>query len=256
MQDMIALIESVGIEAVREKSVALTSYAIERGGVACSARWASSSPRRATAAERGGHVTFNHPLMREVTAALWERDVIPDYRDPGGLRLGLSPLSTSFAEVERGHRAGAPRRSTDCRQPEPHALPPTARPGDTDRRHLTVERVAARHAATARRGASRRAGERGYEVEVGECMSGDPASTSAPKEQRAAELTRMLLDPAIRAVVPPWGGELAIDLLDQLDWQRARRRPSRPGGRLQRLDGLDAAAHAAARLGTRSTAPT
>jgi kynureninase len=40
--------------------------------------------------------------MREVTAALWERDVIPDYRDPGGLRIGLSPLSTSFAEVERG----------------------------------------------------------------------------------------------------------------------------------------------------------
>ena len=28
----------------------------------------------------------------------------------------------------------------------------------------------------------------------------------------------MLRDPAIRAVVPPWGGELAIDLLDQLDW--------------------------------------
>ncbi|MFC6344767.1 kynureninase, partial [Nocardioides hankookensis] len=51
---------------------------------------------------RGGHVTFNHPLMREVTAALWERDVIPDYRDPGGLRLGLSPLSTSYDEVEHG----------------------------------------------------------------------------------------------------------------------------------------------------------
>jgi len=58
---------------------------------------------------------------------------------------------------------------------------------------------------------------RGFEVEVGECMSGERV-TSAPKEQRAAELTRMLLDPAIRAVVPPWGGELAIDLLDQLDW--------------------------------------
>jgi len=40
--------------------------------------------------------------MREVTAALWEQDVIPDYRDPGGLRIGLSPLSTSFEEVERG----------------------------------------------------------------------------------------------------------------------------------------------------------
>lgn len=61
--------------------------------------------------------------------------------------------------------------------------------------------------------------ERGFAVEVGECLAGDGV-TSAPREQRAAELTRMLLDPAIRAVVPPWGGELAIDLLDQLDWER------------------------------------
>ena len=40
--------------------------------------------------------------LREVTARLWEQDVIPDYRDPGGLRVGLSPLSTSFAEVLAG----------------------------------------------------------------------------------------------------------------------------------------------------------
>ena len=31
--------------------------------------------------------------------------MIPDYRDPGGLRIGLSPLSTSFAEVYRGMAA-------------------------------------------------------------------------------------------------------------------------------------------------------
>ena len=59
--------------------------------------------------------------------------------------------------------------------------------------------------------------ERGYDVEVGECM-GQPTHVSAPVEQRAAELDRMLLDPAIRAVVPPWGGETAIDLVDRLDW--------------------------------------
>ena len=47
-------------------------------------------------------VTLRHPRMREVTAALWRRDVLPDYREPDGLRLGLSPLSTSYAEVERG----------------------------------------------------------------------------------------------------------------------------------------------------------
>ena len=40
--------------------------------------------------------------MRDVTAALWRRDVLPDFREPDGLRLGLSPLSTSYAEVERG----------------------------------------------------------------------------------------------------------------------------------------------------------
>ena len=61
---------------------------------------AVASPR--DPALRGGHVTLTHPAMREVTAALWQQDVIPDYRDPGGLRIGLSPLSTSFAEVERG----------------------------------------------------------------------------------------------------------------------------------------------------------
>ncbi|WP_341926380.1 S66 peptidase family protein [Nocardioides psychrotolerans] len=59
--------------------------------------------------------------------------------------------------------------------------------------------------------------ERGFEVVVGECMSADRV-TSAPKERRAAELMSMLLDPEVRAVVPPWGGELAIDLLDELDW--------------------------------------
>jgi muramoyltetrapeptide carboxypeptidase LdcA involved in peptidoglycan recycling len=60
--------------------------------------------------------------------------------------------------------------------------------------------------------------ERGFEVEVGDCMDGT-GLTSAPAEQRAAELTRMLADPAIACVVPPWGGETAIDLVDLLDWE-------------------------------------
>ena len=61
--------------------------------------------------------------------------------------------------------------------------------------------------------------KRGYDVVVGECMSAD-RWVSAPKEQRAAELTAMLTDPSIRAVVPPWGGAgTALDLLDQLDYE-------------------------------------
>ena len=101
LQDMLAVIEEAGMPAVREKSVALTSYAVELAdSLLAPAGVVVSSPR--DPAWRGGHVTLNHPQMREATAVLWERDVIPDYRDPHGLRIGLSPLSTSFDEVERG----------------------------------------------------------------------------------------------------------------------------------------------------------
>jgi kynureninase len=99
LQDMLALIERAGIDAVRSKSVGLTEHAI-----ALADRDLPdvevASPRDRD--RRGGHVTLRHPRMREVTAALWRRDVLPDYREPDGLRLGLSPLSTSYAEVERG----------------------------------------------------------------------------------------------------------------------------------------------------------
>lgn len=64
--------------------------------------------------------------------------------------------------------------------------------------------------------------DRGFEVVVGECMAGEQVR-SAGKEQRAAELVDFLCDPAVAAVVPPWGGELAVDLLDQLDWERLGR---------------------------------
>ncbi|MCW2764207.1 MAG: Kynureninase [Nocardioides sp.] len=101
LQDMLALVDEAGIDAVRTKSVALTSYAVDVAAELLDpAGVVLASPR--DPGLRGGHVTLNHPLMREVTAALWERDVIPDYRDPHGLRVGLSPLSTSFAEVRRG----------------------------------------------------------------------------------------------------------------------------------------------------------
>ncbi|MEG3630779.1 S66 family peptidase [Streptomyces poriticola] len=61
----------------------------------------------------------------------------------------------------------------------------------------------------------------GYEVVVGACMDGS-GHVSAPAADRAHELMSMLTDPAIAAVVPPWGGETAIDLIPLLDWDRLR----------------------------------
>lgn len=60
--------------------------------------------------------------------------------------------------------------------------------------------------------------QRGFQVVVGDCMDGS-THVSAPRDERAAELTAMLTDPAIRAVVPPWGGVTAIDLVDLLDYE-------------------------------------
>lgn len=57
----------------------------------------------------------------------------------------------------------------------------------------------------------------GFAVRVGDCM-GAEAIASAPAEQRAGELMGMLLDPVVKAIVPPWGGEIAIDLLEHLDF--------------------------------------
>ncbi len=88
------------------KSVALTEFAIRiADDVLAPLGVTVASPR--DPALRGGHVTLSHPAMREVTARLWEQDVIPDYRDPDGLRIGLSPLSTSFAETHTGMLAVA-----------------------------------------------------------------------------------------------------------------------------------------------------
>ncbi len=62
---------------------------------------------------------------------------------------------------------------------------------------------------------------RGYRVRLGDCL-GTPSQVSAPPAVRAAELTDLLLDPTVNAVIPPWGGETGIDLLRFLDWDRLR----------------------------------
>ena len=101
VQDMLDLLEEVGMSAVRAKSVGLAEHVLRlTDDLLAPLGVGVATPREAQ--RRGGHVTLTHPAMREATARLWAADVVPDYRDPGGLRLGLSPLSTSYDEVTRG----------------------------------------------------------------------------------------------------------------------------------------------------------
>jgi kynureninase len=101
LKHMIELIAEAGMEAIREKSVLLTERAITLSDELLSPLGVQlTSPR--DSAQRGSHITVDHPRFREVVGLLWERGVVPDFRPPQGLRIGLSPLSTSFAELEAG----------------------------------------------------------------------------------------------------------------------------------------------------------
>lgn len=66
----------------------------------------------------------------------------------------------------------------------------------------------------------------GFEVVEGATVRRQHKNSSAPARERAEELTRFLLDDRVDAVLPPWGGELAIELLPLMDFARlARARP-------------------------------
>lgn len=66
--------------------------------------------------------------------------------------------------------------------------------------------------------------DRGFRVVEGDCLRSEHLNQSAPAAERARELMRFLLDDEVAAVLPPWGGERAIELLPRLDFDRLRQR--------------------------------
>ncbi len=95
-QQGIELVIEAGIERVREKSTELTEYAIalarEIPGIGI------GSP--IDPAHRGSHVALTHPNARQLCQRLIDHDVIVDFREPDVIRLGLSPLTTRFGDVQ------------------------------------------------------------------------------------------------------------------------------------------------------------
>jgi kynureninase len=97
----IELCIEAGIDAIRAKSTQLTEYAIDVADELLAAHGvAIGSPR--DAARRGGHVALVHARARALTTELAQRDVITDFRAPDVIRIGLSPLTTRFADVLAG----------------------------------------------------------------------------------------------------------------------------------------------------------
>ncbi len=101
MQGMLDHLADAGITAVRAKSISLTDFAVRAYDELLAPLGVRLLSTR-SAAHRGGHITIGHPDFQQVTQQLWGEGVIPDFRFPDGIRLGLSPLSTSHAETLRG----------------------------------------------------------------------------------------------------------------------------------------------------------
>jgi kynureninase len=94
----IALTAAAGIDAIRAKSLQLTGFLIDRFDERLAGRgFAVGSPRNPDL--RGGHVSLLHPNAYPITQALIDRSVIPDFRAPDTIRLGLAPLYTTFTEL-------------------------------------------------------------------------------------------------------------------------------------------------------------
>ena len=89
------------MDAVRAKGIALTSYAVELADAWLTEHGVTlASPRDPQL--RGAHVTLRHPDALALTQALTDRGVIPDFRHPDGIRVGLAPLTTRFTDVHDG----------------------------------------------------------------------------------------------------------------------------------------------------------
>ena len=92
------VIAEAGIDAIRAKVVGLTEMVI-----ALTDEWLVplgfrlGSPR--DAARRGGHVSICRDDARQLCATLIDAGVLPDFRAPDAIRIGLSPLPATYTEV-------------------------------------------------------------------------------------------------------------------------------------------------------------
>ncbi|WP_420644235.1 kynureninase [Candidatus Leptofilum sp.] len=93
------LLLEAGMDNLREKSVRQTNYLI-----ALWREWLAplgfrlNSP--AEAAQRGSHVSLGHnDGWRNSQALINDMHVIPDFRKPDNIRLGIAPIYTSFTDI-------------------------------------------------------------------------------------------------------------------------------------------------------------
>ncbi len=105
VEPAVELLLEAKMERIRAKSIQQTEYLIFLAD-----QWLAplgftlGSPRQT--ALRGSHVSLRHPEGYRISRALIESpppavQVIPDFRPPDNIRLGITPLYTTFTEIHQ-----------------------------------------------------------------------------------------------------------------------------------------------------------
>ena len=91
-------IEEAGLERIRKKSLAMTTFLIELADAELADfGFRVGTPREAE--RRGGHISLEHDEAQPISMALRARGVIPDFRKPNVIRFAPSPIYNTFKEV-------------------------------------------------------------------------------------------------------------------------------------------------------------
>ena len=102
VQSSFGIIEEAGITNIEEKCAIGTQMMIDLYDAwLAELGFTLNTPRNAK--WRGGHVSLVHPDGQQIAFALRQlANVIPDYRAPNSVRLAISPLQNSYAEIWDG----------------------------------------------------------------------------------------------------------------------------------------------------------
>ena len=97
------MLNETGMQTIRKKSVAQSEYLMK---LAKELLWPlgfqPGSPQDSE--KRGSHVSLRHPEAYRICKALidphlGEAVIIPDFREPDNIRLGITPLYTTYTEI-------------------------------------------------------------------------------------------------------------------------------------------------------------
>ncbi len=102
MEPGVDLLLEAGMDRLREKSVRQTEYLIALWEAVLKPSGVTlNSPRDSKS--RGSHISLGHPEALRIDRALIEEmNVIPDFRYPDNIRLGIAPIYTSHVDIHEG----------------------------------------------------------------------------------------------------------------------------------------------------------